>query len=170
MEEGMSSVPPAAPPPPPPTAPSSPPAPAAAPPPPPKKKSYTWVIIVIAVILLLCGCVCVGGYFAARAGLFAAKKATTNTLEELKKEGEKQGEEINKIKDQTTIYACQANLKAIDAAIQAYYAQKQTYPVSMSELKDAGLLVLDIKCPLNQASYTIDPVTNKAVCPNGHTY
>lgn len=164
MEEGMSSVPPAAPPP------EVPPAVAPPPPPPPKKKSYTWVIIVIAVILLLCGCVCIGGFFASRAGYFAAKKASSNTFEQLKKEGEKRGEEINKIKDQTTVYACQANLRAIDTAVQVYYAQKGDYPTSLTDLQNAGLLSVSLSCPQNQAAYTIDSTTHKAVCPNGHAY
>jgi len=74
------------------------------------------------------------------------------------------------------IRACRANLRVIDGAIAAYYAEMHEYPQNVNEMVDQGILRKVPREPFTNQVYGLD-ADHRAVCLNNdssvdgpHTY
>lgn len=63
------------------------------------------------------------------------------------------------------IRACRANLRVIDGAIAAYYAQQREYPETVNDLVESGVLRSLPKEPFTNQVYGLD-LEHRAVCLN----
>lgn len=63
------------------------------------------------------------------------------------------------------IRACRANLRVIDGAVAAYYAEMHEYPQSVNEMVDQGILKKVPREPFTNQVYGLD-LDHRAACLN----
>lgn len=113
-------------------------------PPPTKRGGGTTVAIILAVVLVF-GCMMCGIVSAIAVPVFNAAKGNALTK------------------------SCYAYERAMDGAVQTYYADKGVYPTSLDDLVKAGLFPKVPTCP-GGGTYTYDPKTRRVTCSKHGSY